>query len=339
MSKPIDTSKLGPPIKFYNNTITLRFSEDEWTYYLVGEDGSLTPQDGVTKIVHIIEKPHLIPWAAKMVYVKMLQTMPRHLKVLGNGEEEVTDSIPWTAFEQILLAAKNAHRDRLEDAGDVGSMAHSWLESTILNAITFNDGIVDKMNDMAPVDERAVSCGNDAFKWMQAHNIRWTSSERKVYSRKHGYAGTCDGTAIADSCSDPECCPNLYSDMPVVVDFKSSNYMDVTYIYQVGSYWNAITEETGDKFDAMWILKLGKEDGKFSAWFWNDFDRAFGGYMNCLNLSRSHHAMVQTLADAQKLVSFKRREDKKLDTKERKLKLSWEKKSAKAAAKAAKLEE
>lgn len=329
MSKPIDTSKLGPPIKFYNNTITLRFSEDEWTYYLVGEDGSLTPQDGVTKIVHIIEKPHLIPWAAKMVYVKMLKTMPRCANDKG---QEFSAQIPWEEFEKILLSAKNAHKERLDDAGDVGSMAHAWLESSILNAITFNDGIVDKMNDMAPVDERAVSCGNDAFKWMVAHNMRWTSSERKIYSRKYGFAGTCDGTGIVDSCQNPECCPNLYSDMPVVCDFKSSNYMDATFIYQVGSYWQAL-QEMGEKYEGMWILKLGKEDGKFDAWFWNDFDTAFGGYLNCLNLSRSHREVVRTLADAKKLATFHKRENKKVTTRAEKLRVSWEKKSAKVKAK------
>jgi len=191
------------------------------------------------------------------------------------------------------------------------------------------------MNDMAPVDERAVSCGNDAFKWMVAHNMRWTSSERKVYSRKYGFAGTCDGTGIVDSCQDPECCPNLYVDMPSCVTSRAATTWtppSSIKLVLTGKRCRRWVE----KYEAMWVLKLGKEDGKFDAWFWNDFDTAFGGYLNCLNLSRSHREMVRTLAEAKKLVTFQKRENKKVATRAEKLRTSWEKKSAKAAAKAAK---
>jgi hypothetical protein len=31
---------LGPPIQFYNGTITLRFDKDAWKWYRVMEDGT-----------------------------------------------------------------------------------------------------------------------------------------------------------------------------------------------------------------------------------------------------------------------------------------------------------
>lgn len=309
MSKSIDVSKLGAPIKFYNDTVTLRFSEDEWTYYLVGEDGSLTPQDGVTKIVHIINKPYLIPWAAKMVYVKMLKTMPRR-------DDGHTKSIPWDEFEQILLSAKNAHKDKLEDAGDVGGLAHSWLEASILNAISFNGGIVDQMNDMAPTDERAVNCGNAAHGWMKAHNVRWLLSEKKVYSRKYGYAGTMDGLALVDSCNNPACCQRIFQDELSLIDWKSSNQLSLEYLYQTAAYVMAYMEEhPGRLIKARWILRLSKDGAgePLEAWYESEVMDDFFCYLACLSLSRLNSKIEKRMSEAKKLKTFKKREAAKVD--------------------------
>src|SRR5208282_754244 len=137
-------------------TVELHFQTDEHIYYLVGELGQLTPQDGVTTICHIIDKSNaLVPWAAKMVIAKLLRTMPtfdKEKSILADNASDETiaewvkagsptfpvkymPEMTLEAFEKIALEAKSAPRDNLEEAGNVGKMAHEWLEFYIKSMI------------------------------------------------------------------------------------------------------------------------------------------------------------------------------------------------------------
>lgn len=227
---------LGDPILFYNGTITLRFDKENHAYHLMLPDGTTEIQDGVTTISNILDHSlYLMPWACKMQYLKMLRTMPR--------EGDNTAQISWSEFDRIAQESKSAHREKFEDAADVGHMAHTWIEESIKHAIKHTDGIVEKMHPAAPDDERAINCGMAAFKWMQAHNVRWISTERKVYSKKYKYAGTLDGLATVDSCDDPVCCHKFFLDKLSIIDWKSSNYLSISYNYQTAAYLQAIAEE------------------------------------------------------------------------------------------------
>lgn len=240
MPKPEKDLALGPPLKFYNNEITLQFSERDHIYYLVREDGSLEEQDGVTNSCNIIDHSlYLIPWAVKMTALKLLKTMPCSAE--GNLEP-----IPWIQFENLVNEAKNARKEIFEDAGDVGTLAHKWLEDSIRWAITFGGGIVDEMNVLAPTDERAENCGKAGFAWMKSHNVRWVSTERKTYSRKNRFAGTLDGLAWVDSCDDPKCCTRPFIDELSLIDWKSSNRLRTEYLYQTAAYLNSLLEEFGE---------------------------------------------------------------------------------------------
>jgi hypothetical protein len=319
---------LEEPLHLYNGEITLRFDRLGWNWYLVLPNNILEKQSGVTGVCHIIDRSvYLMPWACKMMYLKLLRTVPSFDE---NAERRVS-SILWKEFDNILQAAKSAHEDVLEDAGDVGHAAHLWIENTIHNAIAFNGGVVERMNDVAPTDERSLNCGNAAFDWMQKHNVRWLNTERVVYSRKHRYCGTCDGKALVDNCDNPACCPRLFIDQLSIIDWKSSNYLNISYLYQTAAYQNAWQEETGEEFDARWILRLGKEDGKFEAWYETNFEQDFQGYLACLALSRIHKAVEKRMSDAKKLRTFRKREAKK----EEKAKIKFAARSAKIAAKEA----
>ncbi|MGB8801445.1 MAG: hypothetical protein WCC97_12210 [Candidatus Acidiferrales bacterium] len=292
---------LEEPIHFYNGEATLRFDRENWRWYLVRKDGALEPVSGVTGVCGIIDKSmYLMPWACKMMYLKILRTMP--------AAKGCVKPIAWAEFDALLQQAKSAHKERLEDAGDVGSAAHAWIEATIRNAITFNEGVVDKMNEMAPTDERSVQCGLAAFDWMQKHNVRWLCTEREVYSRKYGYAGTTDGLALVDSCSNPTCCAHLFLDELSLIDWKSSNALRLEYLFQTAAYQNAIVEETGETIDARWILRLDKDTGKFDPWYETDFDQDFEGYLACLSLQRIHRAVEKRMSGQKKLKTFKKRE-------------------------------
>ena len=293
--------QLEEPLQFYNGEVTLRFDRAGWSWYLVSPDGALEKQSGVTGVCGIIDKSAwLMPWTAKMMWLKIIRTVPR-------TEDDRVASIPWKNFDAIIQAAKTAHKDILDEAGDVGTAAHKWIEDSVRHAITFNGGVVEKMNEMAPTDERSVNCGLAAFDWMQKHNVRWVCTERVVYSRKHKYAGTCDGLALVDNCDNPACCSRLFIDDLSLIDWKSSNYMDVKFCYQTAAYQNALIEETGEDIRSRWILRLAKDTGQFEPWHEVNFEQDFSGYLACLNLSRTHKAVEKRMSDQKKLKTFKRR--------------------------------
>jgi len=294
---------LGNPIKFYDGEVILRFDETAHIYYRVVDD-SIEPVNGVTNISNILDHSmYLMPWAVKMMYLKLLRVMPR--------DDKSTLPVPWDEFVALLEDAKKAHKEHFEDAGDVGHLAHKWIEDSIRNAISFTDGVVEKMNDMAPTDERAINCGLAAHTWMVAHNVRWLRTERKIYSRKYQYAGTLDGLATVDSCQDVACCGRIYQDELSLIDWKSSNHLRTEYLYQTAAYQQAEQEEFGCDIKARWILRLGKEDGKFEAWYEQNFEQDFEAFLGCLNLYRANKAVEKRMSDAKKLRTFKKREEVK----------------------------
>lgn len=139
----------GPTMEsywFYDGTSELRFDKESWTYYLVGELGNLIAQYGVTSVIKIIDKSDmLVPWASKMCMEKMLRTIPTNLLMTDENDPHPLIYIPSMSlaeFTRLALEAKAAHRERLEDAGTVGHMAHACLESSIKYALA-NDP--DKM--------------------------------------------------------------------------------------------------------------------------------------------------------------------------------------------------
>ena len=303
-------TSLGEPILFYGGAVTLRFDKENHAYHLVLPDGTTEIQDGVTSISNILDHSvYLMPWAVKMMYLKLLRTVPRW-KMEGSDDEAVRP-ISWPEFDQILQEAKSAHREHFEDASDVGNMAHSWIEESIKYALKFTDGVVEKMHAVAPEDERAVNCGREAHKWMQRHNVRWRQTERKVYSRKWKYAGTMDGLALVDSCDDPLCCQELFLDKLCVIDWKSSNHLRIEYLYQSAAYQNAHQEEFNEPVAARWILRLGKEEGDFESWYEVDFEKDFQTFLACLQLHRLHKEVEARMRAAKKLKTFRKREAKK----------------------------
>jgi len=281
---------------FYKETIELRFNTDEHIYYRVGELGELVEQYGVTTVLkRAIDKSQMLtPWAAKMMFEKMLRLIPTLMRTSLDEQKRdvITIYVPemtLEAFTKLLLEAKSAHRDKLEEAGDIGSLAHKCLEVSIQFAIDNDpDKIVRELKE-TPTDEKAAACAVAAFAWMQAHNVRWQKTEQKIYSRLYEYAGTMDGLATVDSCEDPSCCNERFKDRLSLIDWKSSNALRLEYLFQTASYVMAEMEEYEIEIADRWILRLGKnedEAGKFEPWHATSVDLAddFAGYLACLRL-------------------------------------------------------
>lgn len=274
--------------KFYNGEVELRYDPKEHVYLLVTPTG-LERQEGVTTIVHIIDKSEaLIGWACKMMATKLLSTTP--VTTLPTGDRVV--HLTHSDYESLVLKAKTAHRDKLEEAASIGSIAHAWIEAYIERLLANNFTY-----SPFPENEQSASCCVAALAWMRDHNVRWVCTEKKVYSRHFQYAGTMDGLCIVDSCTDPLCCPNEFRDHLSVADWKTSNYLYPEYLLQTAAYEAAYEEEHGVNIRDRWVIRLGKDDGNFEAWHLteDDYEGDITAFLDALNLNRSYQGTTDRI--------------------------------------------
>jgi hypothetical protein len=329
-------SKLTESFWFYKGEVELRFDKEEHIYFKVEELGNLTPVDGVTTVVKVIDRsPALIPWAAKEVANKMLRIVPTVMHGINGTGVLMVKPMTFEEFSALVMEAKKAPREEFEEAGDIGHMAHECLEHSIRYVLDHTEDHIVRVLRNLPENTLALNAANAAKAWMDAHNVRWLHTERKVYSRKHNYAGTMDGKALVDSCSDRTCCAKPFKNHLSLIDWKSSNHLHVSYLYQTASYEAAEEEEAGDDIVDRWVLRLGKneeEAGKFEPWYMRpeDFQEDLDGFLACLALRR----LLQRTEERVKYYRAGIRTAKKEAKAEAKILAKAQAKVAKAAAKA-----
>jgi hypothetical protein len=258
--------------EFYGGDITLLFDPSRHSYSLI-RDGREIEIPSVSKVCKIIDKSNaLIPWTAKVVTEKLL-----------NSLASVDFPISESELVKLIISAKSAHKEHLEDAGNIGKQAHQWIEELIKFRL---DSSIDWISDY-PSDESVKSCCEAAINWMEKHNVQWVCTERKIYSREYEYAGTLDGIAYCDSCENKACCPESFTRRLSLIDWKSSNYLYPEYLYQTAAYQRAFSEETGEIIEDRWIVQLPKDKGGFNAWHMTEgYEEDFKIFTHCLALTK-----------------------------------------------------
>lgn len=300
--------------KFYNDTVEVFFDPTPHVYYKFDDKGEREDIDGVTTVLHVISKPYLVPWAAKLTIETLKALMFYPDGTMRNFSTE--QLFAW--FDQ----AKKAHKEKLNEAGDIGKLAHNALELSIQHAIDHTNGVVlerpiVKGDPYQPPTEenlrKAQNCADRAFEWMQNHNVRWLHTERKIYSREFNYSGTLDGDALIDSCNDrfcKGCRRRVFKDRRAITDWKSSNQLSDEYAYQTAAYLFAHVEEFPDLYiPDRWIMRLGKEEGDFEAWYIPSdyFEADFNAFIAALNLYRSTEEIgKRRSAENREFTAFKR---------------------------------
>jgi hypothetical protein len=284
------------PYLFYDGEIELRYDVANHKYFRISND-ELISVPSVTSICHIIDKSNvLIPWACRMMADKILDQIPVYVDHFKVGEVEACKlDLTFEEFTSIILDAKSAHKDKLEDAADIGKDAHAWIE----DYIKFKLDKERLCPPFPPKDEKSQNCCKAACDWIGKHNVRWICTERKIYSKTYDFAGTLDGLALVDSCGGKCCVGKSFKDAKCLIDWKSSNYLYIEYLLQTAAYECAIEEELPkDLLDCLpiqyrWIIRLGKEDGAFDPWL---IDREhyledWQAFKAALDLSRSVDAL------------------------------------------------
>ena len=88
-------------------------------------------------------------------------------------------------LDDIIIRAKTAHKEKLEEAGAIGHIAHNWIEEYIKAILAKDLKKVEEVLANMPADERARNACVAALDWMNSHNVRWIGTERKpLYSAK-----------------------------------------------------------------------------------------------------------------------------------------------------------
>jgi hypothetical protein len=225
----------------------LAFNEKAHAYTWGGE---FVP--GVTTILQCINKPALMPWAIGV-------TRDYWLEAVKSGR---------TDFQAIHKESWSANKKIAKDAANIGQNVHEYAECYF------------KKQPLPALLTDQAKRGVEAFhKWLDAHKVEVLASERRVFSKQHYFAGTCDFVAKIDGVMG-------------VGDIKTSSGIYPEMRLQTAAYQQALQEEKNIKFDVRWIVRFDKKTGDFEARPFYDFDLDFAGFEAALKLHRTLQAIA-----------------------------------------------
>jgi hypothetical protein len=185
-------------------------------YYVGGKR-----KTGVTTYCGIKDKsPGLIIWATELYRNYLLDAL----------KDGIT--------EEHIFTGSTIHEERKAEAAAVGDEVHKWVEQYIKG----------EKPDMP--ERREAQIGVTAFlEWETENKVKFISSERVVYSKKHDYIGKMDIEAKVNG----KLC---------LLDIKTSSGMYNEFYMQTAAYVKADEEESGKKYAGRWLIRLAKETEK-----------------------------------------------------------------------------
>lgn len=252
----------GEPHYLYGGEVELFFDSKLHIYYVV-EDGIKYLVPGVTTVIAsaIDKSAALSQWAANEC-------------LLSYAKAASTSVITEFNFLEEIQNHKFAHKKISQNALNVGSMAHDWLESRIKEMVKSS-----KVFPPLPENDQAQKAIEAALSWMNEHEFTPLDTERKIYSRIWNFTGTLDFTGTIK-----------YKGKHIFVigDFKTSKAIYTDYRMQSAAYQDAWEEEFGaGAIDARVILRLGKDDAEFEAQVLehdDHFERDIDGFRSALGV-------------------------------------------------------
>jgi hypothetical protein len=236
--------------KLYKGKVELDFDESRHVFSVGGE-----PVPSVTACTSVIDKSRpLVFWAVGLARDFLKANLDK-LAADTDGEKILA----------LIEEASRQHQVVKEEAAAAGTEAHKWAEKFI-KAKTKNEW------PALPKDPAVYNAVSAFLKWVNEHKVRFVSSERKVYSRNHRYAGIMDAVAVIGG---KRC----------VVDFKTAKGFYPEFQIQVAAYQAAAEEEDGRKHSGeKWLVRFDKESGEFEARQFGGQAEDFKAFLACLAL-------------------------------------------------------
>lgn len=124
----------------------------------------------VTTVLKVVNKPALIPWAAKMA-----------AEYADENWARLSDTDPEIRIREI----KSAYKDYAEDAAKTGDLVHTLIDCWQQGRPYPTETITDPF-------------ANSFIAFMSAKKPKFTENEVTLWSRQFGYAGTADWIAWID---------------------------------------------------------------------------------------------------------------------------------------------
>jgi len=177
-----------------------------------------------TQVLGIISKPALVPWALKMGATWLERNM--FYDDTSSSEGQGVFHTKGMGLDALIKGVKAAYKTKSGDALNIGNLTHEWLEK----AIKWKLGEGEAPDN--PTNEGVINAV-DAFRdWVKENDVKWLSSEEKLYNRGYKYAGTVDAIAEING----EYC---------VIDWKTSRAIYPEYYLQVAAYAKAVEDMKG----------------------------------------------------------------------------------------------
>tara|TARA_Y100000817_G_scaffold65790_1_gene49704 strand:+ start:67 stop:843 length:777 start_codon:yes stop_codon:yes gene_type:complete len=180
----------------------------------------------VTSVTDKMDKSRaLLIWQQRTVEQAIRETFPigTNFRMDAAQMEKVTHAISHSSD-----VVKNS-------AAAIGTMVHQYAESKLRGE-----------NPARPVDPQAKAAAHAFDVWLKINKVEVIEVERAVYSRKHGYAGTCDLLAKVNG-------------RLTLIDLKTSKSVYDSHFLQLEGYASALEEELGIEIEDRAILRLDKE--------------------------------------------------------------------------------
>lgn len=199
--------------ELYKGKCKVQFYPNSHRYVVNGKPTS----GSVTGILGMYDKSdQLVPWAVEVA-----------VNYLREKKGNLTEDDFFDAEEQ--------HTIKKTEAANIGTEVHDWIEKFI------------KGEKPEMPESKEAQIGVNAFlEWIDDNKVKFISTERAVYSRKHDFIGKMDIEAKVNG----KLC---------LIDIKTSNGIYNTYNMQTAAYVKADEEESGKKYHGRWIIRLAKE--------------------------------------------------------------------------------
>lgn len=214
--------------ELYGGKVQIKFYEKSHQYWVSVKGGPFKRVSGVTTIIGIKDKSTALgKWQQQVTCDFLLDLIAKGVKI-----DEAT------AIESVVQ-----HELQRDNAADIGKEIHGWIEHHIRHKLKQKG--FEGLPPMPNFPE-AITGINAFFAWEKEHKVKFLSTEKVVYSLKHGYIGTMDFTAMIDG----ELCAG---------DFKSSSGLYNGIRMQTAAYGRADEEEQGKKlYKGRWGVRLNK---------------------------------------------------------------------------------
>lgn len=214
--------------ELYGGKVQIKFYEKSHQYWVSVRGSAFKRVSGVTTLIGIKDKSTpLGKWQQQVTCDYLLDLIAKGVPI---DEEK--------AIESVIQ-----HEIQRDEAADIGKEIHAWIEHYIRRKLKQKG--YEKLPEM-PTFPEALTGINAFFEWEKEHKVKFRSTEKVVYSLKHGYIGTMDFTAEIDG-------------IICVGDFKSSAGLYNGIRMQTAAYGRADEEEAGKKlYKGRWGVRLNK---------------------------------------------------------------------------------